>query len=307
MTIPVIKDVPLTSLRVDGGTQHRAEISKESVSDYVDAMKSGVVLPPLLVMFDGKEYWLVDGFHRYHALAKIDELNASCEVRIGTKRDAVVMSWSVNANHGKQRTNKEKREIVKAVLSDKEYKEKKLREIAEVCAVSINLVSEVKQKLTAKDSTKKRKIQKPSPEPQTGSTPPTIGGTGGKPPSPESQSPQPLTPSIPEVLIEDVAQDDDGPEQETAEDELAEAVDTIVSLSEEVQTLKDIIMSGTLPKTERDDVLKELTLLRSKNKAHEANEAALRESRDQLMLENSEMKKQLERQRKVIQKLQGKK
>ena len=61
------KSLPMDVIRIDGGTQSREKIHTEVVDDYAAKMADGDEFPAGVAFFDGKEYWLADGFHRYHA------------------------------------------------------------------------------------------------------------------------------------------------------------------------------------------------------------------------------------------------
>ena len=58
------KTLPMDVIRIDGGTQSRVKIRTDVVDDYAEHMANGAVFPPGVAFFDGKEYWLADGFHR---------------------------------------------------------------------------------------------------------------------------------------------------------------------------------------------------------------------------------------------------
>ena len=62
------KTLPMDVVRIDGGTQSRCRISQEMVDQYAESMADGAAFPPGVAFFDGSDYWLADGFHRYHAL-----------------------------------------------------------------------------------------------------------------------------------------------------------------------------------------------------------------------------------------------
>lgn len=64
---PEIKQIAINVIEVSGGTQSRAGINDATVDEYVEAMSSGAVFPPIDVYHDGEKYWLADGFHRLHA------------------------------------------------------------------------------------------------------------------------------------------------------------------------------------------------------------------------------------------------
>ena len=66
----------IDQIRTDGGTQPRAELLIETIEDYAEQMQRNAEFPPVVVFFDGKEYWLADGFHRLAAAKQTNpELN----------------------------------------------------------------------------------------------------------------------------------------------------------------------------------------------------------------------------------------
>lgn len=108
----------LAQIRIDGGTQPRVKINTEAVARYAKAMTDGVDLPPMVVFYDGAAHWLADGFHRYHAHAQIGALDAECEVRAGTVKDARVYARGANKAHGLPMSNADKKAAVLGMLED---------------------------------------------------------------------------------------------------------------------------------------------------------------------------------------------
>ena len=53
----------LEQIRTDGGTQPRAELREEVIADYAERMESGVTFPPVIVFFDGTNYWQIGRAH----------------------------------------------------------------------------------------------------------------------------------------------------------------------------------------------------------------------------------------------------
>lgn len=127
-------------IRRDGGTQSRAELNQEVIADYAEHVDD---LPPSLVFFDGESYWLVDGFHRVAAHEKAGRSDVRCEVRQGTRRDAVLESVGVNAKHGLRRTNADKRRAVETLLRDEEWRTKRKAWIAAKAGVSDRTVARI--------------------------------------------------------------------------------------------------------------------------------------------------------------------
>ena len=140
-------DIELDKIRIDGGTQPRAKIDMEVVNDYSTSFELGANFPPIDVFFDGKEYWLADGFHRYHAArdAHVPELPAT--IHNGTVRDAILFSLGCNDRHGLRRTNEDKRHSVMTMLNDPEWSQWSDRTIADKCGVSHPFVAAIREKV----------------------------------------------------------------------------------------------------------------------------------------------------------------
>lgn len=114
--------LPLAAIRVDGGTQSRMAINQATVDEYTEAMQDGgAIFPALVVYYDGRDYWLADGFHRAAAAMQAGLLAFAADVRQGTVRDAVLHSVGANATHGLRRTNADKRRAVERLLRDDEW------------------------------------------------------------------------------------------------------------------------------------------------------------------------------------------
>lgn len=144
--------IDLDKIRTNGGTQVREEITAHVVWEYADLMKEGVKFPPVTVYFDGKDYWLADGFHRCQAakLADIDQIEA--DVIQGTRRDAILHSVGANAEHGLRRSRADKNRAVMMLLDDEEWRKWSTREIARRCGVSKSFVADLRKSLSATDS-----------------------------------------------------------------------------------------------------------------------------------------------------------
>ncbi len=139
--------VPIESIRIDGGTQSRVRIDPETVADYADAMQGGAEFPPVIVYYDGNQYWLADGFHRLQAWVSAwpERTGIPAEVRQGDRREAVLHSVGANDAHGLRRTNEDKRRAVLRLMEDAEWGKWSNREIARRCNVAEGLVRKVKE------------------------------------------------------------------------------------------------------------------------------------------------------------------
>ena len=137
-----VKKLPYTLIAYDHGTQQRM-ICEETVENYTALMKENVVFPPLEVVFDGRMYYLWDGFHRFFAGQAAGIKTFACNVTRGTARDAVWLSFSANKAHGKPRDREVVREIIKRILDDEEWINKSHTEIAAHVGVSRRRVSQL--------------------------------------------------------------------------------------------------------------------------------------------------------------------
>ncbi len=138
----------LAVIRQDGGTQSRAEIDPDVISDYAQAMRELTIFPPVVVYHDGEHYWLADGFHRVKAAAKAKHPAIEADVRQGTQRDAILFSTSANGTHGLRPSNADKRRAVEMLLRDKEWSQWSDRAIARQCHVSPTFVGKVRKEVT---------------------------------------------------------------------------------------------------------------------------------------------------------------
>jgi hypothetical protein len=139
-----MRRVKLDDIRIDGGTQGRSVIDQQTVYNYLERMKEGDEFPKMFTVFDGATYWLVDGFHRYHAYKLLGIKEIDIDYKPGTLEEAQVLSFGVNGTHGKPRTNEDKRQVVLAALVHPLTMHKKDNEIAKICAVSHSFVASVR-------------------------------------------------------------------------------------------------------------------------------------------------------------------
>jgi phage N-6-adenine-methyltransferase len=106
----------LTQIRRDGGTQPREGIDWEHVKDMQRAITAGDALPAVSVVYDGADYWLYDGFHRWHAYAYVGKLEIPVIIQQGTQDDAQWESLAANRTHGLKRTQADKERAIRAAL-----------------------------------------------------------------------------------------------------------------------------------------------------------------------------------------------
>lgn len=182
--------ITLSDIRFDGGTQSRASISEQVVADYADAMKAGDIFPPVVVFYDGAEYWLADGFHRYQAYVRAKIASVPADVRQGTQRDAILFSVGANASHGLRRTNDDKRRAVLTLLNDKEWAKWSDREIARHCAVDHKTVAGLRPKVTGEIPSERSYTTKHGTQAVMETA--KIGGQSKSLPTPKASLPAPV-------------------------------------------------------------------------------------------------------------------
>ena len=134
-------------IRLDGGCQPRAKLDRTTIREYAEAMEQGAAFPAVVVFYDGQEYWLADGFHRYKAAKRLKLEVLRADVKQGTRRDAVLYSAGVNASHGLRRSNDDKRRAVMTLLDDEEWQGWSDQKIARWCKVSQPFVSKLRSSL----------------------------------------------------------------------------------------------------------------------------------------------------------------
>lgn len=146
----------LNRITVDPAMQSRVNINDAVVEEYADVLLDGGKLPPPVVFFDGENYILGGGFHRYGAHRLAGKRGMTVEIRQGTARDALWFSVSENADHGLRRSAGDKRKAVMTLLDDEEWSKLPLRKIADQACVSHTLVEDIKNELagTKKPPTK---------------------------------------------------------------------------------------------------------------------------------------------------------
>jgi ParB-like chromosome segregation protein Spo0J len=63
--------VDLAKIDTNFRTQLRCKLNQEIVDTYAEAMKGGVIFPPVVLFASGENYYIGDGFHRIEAAMKI--------------------------------------------------------------------------------------------------------------------------------------------------------------------------------------------------------------------------------------------
>jgi hypothetical protein len=140
----VVTEIPLDRIRLIDGVQQRTRLDETHVEELKDALADGAALPPARVFFDGTDYILSRGFHRFPAYKRAGFTAMPCEVFDGGRREAILDACGDNADHGLKRTNGDKRKAVTTLLSDPEWSGNSDRWIAELVKVSHPFVASVR-------------------------------------------------------------------------------------------------------------------------------------------------------------------
>lgn len=139
----------LNEIRRDGGTQPRAAIDLKHVKLLESQLEDGQELEPVTVFYDGTDYWLADGFHRWHAHRNQENQEIACIIHQGSVRDAVLYSVGANADHkpALPRTREDKRRAIMTLLQDAQWGEWSDSQIARQCRVNQSTVSRIRTSL----------------------------------------------------------------------------------------------------------------------------------------------------------------
>jgi hypothetical protein len=150
---PGFATIPLDKIRIDGGTQQRPLVA-HVIDEYAGMIGDGSRPPRVGLMFDGDAYWLFDGFHRYHAMAKAetpdDPKTLDAYVYKGDVRDAVFLSYAANKDHGVRRQPGVVGKIVAEMLGDPKWGKASASAIAAHVGVTQRYVERIKSDLREK-------------------------------------------------------------------------------------------------------------------------------------------------------------
>lgn len=271
--------LPLKQIRLDGGTQVRASIKEAAVMRYATDLEGGAVFPPMRVFFDGTDYWLADGFHRYHAALRIGVADFLCEVDTGTARDALYYGSTANNLHGQPMDNADKRKITLIFIEDFEWGQWSNSEIARQLHVSPPFVAKmrgesapaVRKYITPKGNVAEKRKPEKKDKP-------------AKPAKPAKEAPPIEAPK---------------PADPPAVDHRQEMVDELISQNETLtDRLAVTVMDATAEeKKAAEDLIKQL---REEIRILKLEMNAVKSSRDKFQLENAQLKRQIAMQQRQL-------
>lgn len=286
-----MKVLNLLAIRVDGGTQARAELNQEVVGEYAEHIREGEKFPPITVYHDGSEYWLADGFHRYFAHQRAGIVSIEAEVVNGTKDDAILFSFGANKARGLSMSPQDHRNIVARMLNHPEWSKWSQGAIAKHIGITQATVSRIKKSLDIQPGEKEavKYINKHGQES-------TMNTSKIKPkketPVQEQEEEIPVAPAIPDMPA----------------DEAQEMSNLVNELLEENHRLKDAIAIGQWDASdiEKMDIQETVAELREQVRILEIDNASLRDSRDMFQSRNAELMKTVKSLQAKIKKLEGK-
>jgi hypothetical protein len=271
-----MKKLNLLTIKIDGGTQARVSLNQDVVKEYAESMREGDVFPPITVFFDGSDYWLADGFHRYFATKANAFTSIEAEVKNGTLDDAILFAFSANGRRGLSMTFEDNRNIIYAMLRHPEWSKWTNTAIAKHIGVSSMTVGRVKATMEKKDDepTVKKFIDKSGNE--------STVDTSKLKTKQKIQKPDVST--APSELEQKVSE---------LSDQVSELGDTINILSDENSLLRDKIAIGqwNASEIEKIDIEETVANLREQVRVLEIDNKALRDSRDMFQSRNAELMK----------------
>ena len=270
----------LSVIRIDGGTQARLSLVQEKVTDYAERMREGDAFPPATVYFDGSNYWLADGFHRYFATKANGKLDIDCEITEGTVEEAQLFALQANGRHGIPMSAEDNRANIIRMLEHPTWGEWSNRQIAKHLNVSPMTVGRVKT-AWEKSQVGAEKVASPKKFKDKHGNETTMQTKNiGKKEQPK----------------------------QTHDEIIQELSETIQALSEENTLLKDKIALGQwdASEIEKIDAQETITELREQIKVLEIDNKTLRESRDTYQNRNAELMRMVKTLQNKLKKLEEK-
>jgi hypothetical protein len=279
-----MKKLNLLTIKIDGGTQARVSLNQDVVKEYAESMREGDVFPPVTVFFDGSDYWLADGFHRYFATKANAFTSIEADVKNGTLDDAILFAFSANGKRGLSMTFEDNRNIIYAMLRHPEWSKWTNTAIAKHIGVSSMTVGRVKATMEKKDDepTVKKFIDKSGNEA-------TVDTSKLK--------------TKQKIKKPDITTEPTELEQKIAEmsDQIDELGDTVNILSDENTVLRDKIAIGqwNASEIEKIDIEETVANLRERIRILEIDNKALRDSRDMYQNQNADLMKIIKKSQKA--------
>ncbi len=131
-----IQLVGVHNIKIERDLQSRVEINRDYIREFSEAILRGDVFPAVDVFWDGKKYWLADGFHRVEAHRKAGIVDVRCTIHYGTRREALIYSAGANQKFSIPRSSEDKARAAYMLFEDSEWSGKSPSQIGAHIGVS---------------------------------------------------------------------------------------------------------------------------------------------------------------------------
>lgn len=266
-----MKEINISDIRIDGGTQIRKELNLDKVNEYAQQMDDGVEFPPITVFFDGSSTWLAEGFHRLSSERQRGSTTIKANVINGTIEDATLFALGSN-KHGLNMSAEDYRRSIEIMLKHPKWSTWSNVQIAKHIGVSAMTVGRVKKEREPLST----KVMKTYVDKHGNESTMDTSKIGKKP----KDEPKEETKDEPSEKAYD-----------PTEEKMRELIDTIESLADENTILRDKIAVGqwNASEIEKIDIEETVANLREQIRILEIDNQALRESRDMFQNRNAEL------------------
>jgi NADH dehydrogenase/NADH:ubiquinone oxidoreductase subunit G len=133
---------------LDPKFQLRSSLSISTIKSYAELLNSGMAFEPIVAVKLGSKIIIVDGAHRYQAHVLEKRLTIQVFVLEGLgEKEALYLALRANAKHGLQRSSKDKRTVVLAMLQEPLYATLSSRKLGEIALVSHNFVCAIRKEI----------------------------------------------------------------------------------------------------------------------------------------------------------------
>lgn len=138
----------ISLIRLDGDTQPRDGFDSARISQLMADITAGDsdTMSPVVVVFDGQEYWLADGFHRVEAHRRLNREKINAVTERGSARDAFLRALKLN--EATPLTLADKKRAAERMVRDAEWSKWSDREIGRRCGVHNETVGDIRKKLS---------------------------------------------------------------------------------------------------------------------------------------------------------------
>lgn len=144
-----VREFPISLVKVDPTTQPRTWLDEEAVGRYLEAIQSGVELPPVVTFFDGEHDWLADGYLRLAAHKRAGRETIKVLRHTGFLADAQWYSYGANKAHGVPLTNADKALAIRAALAHTNGRGLSDALLAEHLGVHVNTIAKYRKEAAA--------------------------------------------------------------------------------------------------------------------------------------------------------------